>query len=349
LDSSLVAGAFQPIPAAHDAYLQAHYELARRGDGDLGKAVSQLRQAVRIDSQYAVAWAELAQALTVLPLYADGDPAVLQPEALRAAQRAIGLDSTLAAAHAALGNLLNAQWRYPEGLASLRKAVALDSNYASAHQWLGENLLLNGDFAGADQALGAAVRLDSTLSVTRAVHGVALALMNRTAESDRLMAAALARTPSVSALHVIRATALIYSNRMSEAVSALEVARILDPGSPLVLGTLGYAYGRSGNRAKADEMTQLLSRDTTRAGSLGALGKVRLGVGDTTAALDWFERALRDRDPLFASEPLRSPIYVPLHRNGRCARPWRRAGSPRRRTPAWPRWRRTPSSMLQGS
>jgi TolB-like protein/Tfp pilus assembly protein PilF len=202
-DSTLNAGAHQPTPEAHDAYLQAHYELSRRGDGDLTGAVAQLRKAVRIDSQYAVAWAELAQALTVLPLYGKGDPAKLQPEAMRAAERALAIDSSLAAAHAALGNLLNAQWRWQEGRVQLERAVALDSTYASAFQWLGENQLLNGDLSGAERSLAKAVRLDSTLSVTKAVHAVVLALLKRTSESDRLFAEAIARTPSVAALHVI--------------------------------------------------------------------------------------------------------------------------------------------------
>ena len=35
---------------------------------------------------------------------------------------------------------------------------------------------------------------------------------------------------------------------------------------------------------------------------------------------DLFERAVRERDTFFASEPLRSPIYVPLHRSARFAR-----------------------------
>jgi tetratricopeptide (TPR) repeat protein len=206
--------------------------------------------------------------------------------------------------------------------------------YAPAQQWLGENRLLNGDIAGAERALAKAVRLDSTLSVTKAVHGVTLALLKRNAEADQQMASALARTPSVSALHVIRATALIYTNRLNEAISALEVARILDPESPLVLGTLGYAYGRSGNRQLAQQMEGLLSRDTTRVGAIGAIGKIRLGLGDTTSALDYFERALRNRDPFYASEPLRSPIYAPLHRSARFVRIVQAAGLDSRRVTA---------------
>ena len=334
IDSALSTGTHQPKAEAHDAFLRAHYELARRGDGDLTSAVTQLRKAVSIDSQYAVAWAELAQALTILPLYGKGDPAVLQPEAQRAAERALAIDSSLAAAHAALGNLFNAQWRYAEGAVALRKAVALDSTYAPGQQWLGENQLLNGQLVEAERSLARAVQLDSTLSVTKAVHGLLLALLKRPADADRELAAALARTPSVAALHVMRGAAFLYTNRVNEAVAALEVARVIDPTSTLVLGTLGYAYGKAGNREMATRIEQQLSNSQSKVGLAGALGKIKLGLGDTSAALDLFERALRERDPFFASEPLRSPLYVPLHRSDRFARIVQAAGLDSRRVTA---------------
>ena len=334
IDSAIGAGTYQPKPEAHDAWLRAHYELSRRGDGDLTSAITQLRQAVSIDSQYAVAWAELAQALTVLPLYGKGDPAALQAEAQRSAQRAIAIDSTLAAAHAASGNLLNAQWRWQEGAVALRRAVALDSSYAPAHQWLGENRLLNGDFSEAERSLARAVQLDSTLSVTRALHGIVLALMGRTDDADRALASAVAMTPTVAALHVMRATALLYRNRVPEAITELEVARVIDPASPLVLGALGFAYGRAGDRELASRVERQLSASKSRAGAAAAMGKIRLGMGDTAAALDLFERAVRDRDPLFASEPLRSPIFAAVHGSVRFERVVQAAGLDSRRVTA---------------
>ena len=338
VDSVLGVG-YQPQPDAHDAYLRAHYELSRRGDGDLTGAVTQLRKAVSIDSQYAVAWAELAQALTILPLYGKGDPVALQSEAMRSAQRALAIDSTLPAAHAALGNLLNAQWRWEDGAIALRRAVALDSNYAPALQWLGENRLLNGDLAEAERLLARAVRIDSTLSVTKAVHGLALALINRPADADRELDAAVAKTPSVAALHVMKGAALLYTKRISEAVAALEVARVIDPQSPLVLGTLGYAYGRAGNVRGAAEIERALTAMQNRAGRTSpgigtALAKIKLSTGDTTAAMDFLERALRSRDPLFAAEPLRSPVYAPLHRSERFGRIVQAAGLDRQRVTA---------------
>jgi hypothetical protein len=84
----------------------------------------------------------------------------------------------------------------------------------------------------------------------------------------------------------------------------------------------------------AEQLERQLSRDTSRVGVTGALGKIRLGLGDTTLALDLFERALRKRDPFYASEPLRSPIYAPLHRSARFARIVQAAGLDSRRVTA---------------
>jgi hypothetical protein len=84
----------------------------------------------------------------------------------------------------------------------------------------------------------------------------------------------------------------------------------------------------------ATRIEQQLSNAQSKVGLLGALGKIRLGLGDTAAALDLFERALRERDPFFASEPLRTPIYVPLHRSERFVRVVQAAGLDSRRVTA---------------
>jgi len=84
----------------------------------------------------------------------------------------------------------------------------------------------------------------------------------------------------------------------------------------------------------ATQVERLLASGAARAGTYSAMAKVKLGLGDTTAALDLFERALRERDPFFASEPLRSPLYVPIHGSARFARIVQAAGLDSRRVTA---------------
>lgn len=88
---------------AHNAYLQGHFYFARRNVEDYRKAISFFDQAIRLDPDYALAYAERAEAWTFI-----GD---LNPEhkkeawaaAKRDAEKAVAVGPNLAEAHAALG------------------------------------------------------------------------------------------------------------------------------------------------------------------------------------------------------------------------------------------------------
>jgi tetratricopeptide (TPR) repeat protein len=98
------------------------------------------------------------------------------PLALKAINRSVGLDSTLAEAFASRASLLQASWRWPEAERDYQRAVALDANYAAAHQWLGELLLLNGRTADAISQLKRATELDPLSPITFGSYGLALAV-----------------------------------------------------------------------------------------------------------------------------------------------------------------------------
>jgi serine/threonine-protein kinase len=91
---------------AHNAYLQGHFYFARRNVEDYRKGISFFDQAIRLDPDYALAYAERAEAWTFI-----GD---LNPEhkkeawaaAKRDAEKAVAVGPNLAEAHAALGWVL---------------------------------------------------------------------------------------------------------------------------------------------------------------------------------------------------------------------------------------------------
>ena len=85
---------------AYDDYLRGRYFFARRGGESLRQAIRHFESAVERDPDFADAWAGLADVYSVLPLYTSVPPDSVAPLGLAAADRAIALDSTLAAAHA---------------------------------------------------------------------------------------------------------------------------------------------------------------------------------------------------------------------------------------------------------
>jgi tetratricopeptide (TPR) repeat protein len=91
-------------PAAYDAFLKgdAMYWSGGNAPANVRRSIAQYEQAVRLDTGYALAWAALARARSLL--YANSVPTPELARAARAAaDRAVQLAPTAAFAHAALG------------------------------------------------------------------------------------------------------------------------------------------------------------------------------------------------------------------------------------------------------
>src|SRR5438128_1323998 len=87
---------------AHNAYLQGRYYFLRRNLEDYRKAVGYYDQAVRLDPQYALAYAERSESWTLIgDLTGEGKTA--WPKARSDAEKAVAIAPALAEAHAALG------------------------------------------------------------------------------------------------------------------------------------------------------------------------------------------------------------------------------------------------------
>ena len=188
----------------------------------------------------------------------------LMPLALKAINRSVGLDSTLAEAFASRASLLQASWRWPEAERDYQRAVALDANYAAAHQWLGELLLLNGRTADAISQLKRATELDPLSPITFGSYGLALAV-GRT--PDAAITAGRRAVELDSTLLVARfmlGTVYLQASRYPEATRELEMAAKLDTTSMPTLGLLAYSYAKSGNTKRARDIAAVLEKNVGR-------------------------------------------------------------------------------------
>lgn len=303
-------------PAAYDDYLRGHYLLAHRGASSIREAITRFERATDRDSGFARAYAELSQAYAVLPLYTGGGSELLA-NAERAARRAIALDSSLAPAHAALGYLQNAAWKWNEGRASLRRAVALDSSDATAWQWLGENLIITGDTKGARDAFAASARMDSDAPIASALQAVASSLGGDHETGVQLGRRVVDANPSQAVPRFMLGTVLAYAGRWAEAVSELREAQRLAPSVLAVNGTLGYSLARAGDAAAAKAVLASLQRTPNAPGVQPAIAKVLVALGDAEGAMSALVRAAALHDGFFASEPLWSPLFEPLQQSPR--------------------------------
>jgi serine/threonine-protein kinase len=316
---------------AYDLYLRGRYFFDKRGEPALRRALGYYEQAVRKDSLFARAYAGIGNVYALLPLYANVRMDSVMPLALRAIDRAVKIDSTLAEAFASRATLLQATWRWADAERDYLRAVRLDPNYASAHQWLGELMLLNGRTAEAQAQLKRATELDPLSPITLGSYALSLAVGR---SFDAAIATGRRGVELDSALLVTRfmlGTVYLQAGRFPDATRELEFAARLDTANVQTLGLLGYAYAKSGNRAEAQRIAAgLESRIGAAAGATAAAARVYLGLGDNAMALGLLERAAQERDSFFSSESLAESFFDPLRSDPRFAAIVARAGLDKR-------------------
>jgi serine/threonine-protein kinase len=281
---------------AYDLYLRGRFFWRQRGADGLRKAAELFQEATEQDPGFAAAYTGLADALGLLPLYGRTSfDSVIGP-ARAAAERAIQLDSSLAEAHAALGQLLRNTGSWTESETHLRRAIALDSTYASAYQWLGEVLYLNGRLDEALDALRTGERMDPVSSIIAMVTSYVYGIKGDTVQSDGLARRAIELTPDAWPVHAFIGAAALESGRIDRAIQYLETADSLAPVLPApFLGLLGHAYAVSGRTDAASAVMDTLLHQVPP--SPTALAEVYAGLGQRSRALEMLERALTEREP----------------------------------------------------
>ena len=130
---------------AYELYLRGRKEWHRLDPEGTLAAVHLMRDAIKIDPEFAVAYALLSGALQHGWTFAFPGFDNAFDQMLDAAQRAVELDDGLALAHARLGWALIFYARHEEAIASFERAVALGPFDAETHLWFTEALNYAGD------------------------------------------------------------------------------------------------------------------------------------------------------------------------------------------------------------
>ena len=277
--------------AAYDLYLRGQYYLNRRTVKDLEQAIHYFQAATSADTDYARAYAALANADALLVGYSSIPPQPLIADARAAALRALQLDSTLAEAHTAYALIVqNHDWDWKLAEREYRRAIALNPNYATAHHWYAEHLMWLGRFDDALRESELARRLDPLSLIIAADNGAILYFSRQYERAIQKWRSVLQIDPDFPRAHIIF-LAYVETHRYDEALADLERQRAI-VSEPVHWSSLAYVYGRAGRLAEAQiSMRQLLQVREREPIQAGAVAAAYAGMGDKENALEWLDRA----------------------------------------------------------
>ena len=276
---------------AHNAYLQGHFHLVRRNVEDFRKAIGYYDQAIELDPEYALAYAERAEAWT---LWGDltGQRPTAYPKARSDAEKAVAIAPALAEARAALGFVrCFVDWNFADGLTELKRAKELSPTNPTANDLLARIIVYLGRFDEAERQARQAVELDPLSTVTQGNLARVLFYAGKLDEADAAARKAAELQPAGASNH--RWQVLIAAQR-GDGEGALREAQ-LEPDEGYRRFELAVAQYVVGDRQAADAaLIDLMAK--AREGFAYQIAEVYAVRGEKDKAFDWLQISFDDRD-----------------------------------------------------
>jgi TolB-like protein/DNA-binding winged helix-turn-helix (wHTH) protein/Tfp pilus assembly protein PilF len=291
-------------PEAYQAYLQGQYFIARGQDKrDIDKALSYSDQAIKLDANYAPAWAQRSQVLRTMANLALIENTEAFQRARESAQKAIALDPNLADGYLAMAMVqINYDWDWEGADVSLRKAGMLEPGSSEV---LRDRAILARVLGRVDEAIELykqAIALDPLKANFHLALGYELYIGGRYEEARDALQRAQDLNPQLSSLHLIRGLILLAEGHLQEARAEMENETgewEKLTGEPLAYYTLGRLEESDG------ALKKLIA--TYQNDCAFQIGEVYAYRGETDKAFEWLDRAYRQRDsgtPELKTDPL---------------------------------------------
>ncbi len=285
-------------PEAYELYLKGRFFWNKRTSVDLPKSVEFYNQAIAKDPSYALAYAGLADDYVLFPDYGVGAPSEFYPKAKEMAAKALSLDPTLAAPHAALGlAYTNFDRDFAKAIAEFDRAIELDPNYATAYQWKNTPLGAMGEWDRAIASSKKAIALDPLSLIVNADLAFNYFNSHRFDEAIAQSRRTLEIDPN---FHVVRGylgEGLQFKGNLVEALAEYRKAAAASD-EPYTLALLAQACARSGLRDEAQRiLIGLEERARTQFVSGWSIAVIRLALGDKDGALAALQIGLDQHAP----------------------------------------------------
>ncbi len=308
---------------AYQLYLQGRYYWNKRSAVSLERAIDYFKQAVTLDSTYALAYSGLADCYIVQSQYAGLPTSVTIPLTQTAARKALELDNSLAEAHTTLAFSYFEQFKYQESEQEFKLAISLNPRYPTAYHWYNIQLLRTGRTDEAAAMIQKAYELDPYSLVIILNVGIIHSIRGQFNEALPYFAKAKELDPSFAPSYAWGGLIYHRMGNNQEAFSNLLKAVELSGRSGETVSYLGYFYGKTGKR---DQALKLLNENEGRysagTGAAYSVARIYVGLGEKEKALEWLEKDYEDRSTWinsllidFTMEPLKDePRFVELKR-----------------------------------
>lgn len=281
---------------AYQLYLQGRYYWNKRNAVAIENAINYFKQAIALDSNYALAYAGMADCYMIQSQYSGIPTKITVPLAREYAQHALQINNSLAEAHTTLAFSYFSDWKYNDAEREFKQAIALNPRYPTVYHWYNILLARMGRIDEASAVIKQAYDLDSFSPVITLNVG-AIELFKKNYEGALpYFQKSIQLEPSFAPGYEFSGIASMGLKRDQDALAQFQKSVELSGRSSEALSYLGYFYGKTGKR---EEALKLLDENEKRyrdgTGSAYNIAAIYEGLGEKDKTLEWLERDVQDQ------------------------------------------------------
>jgi serine/threonine-protein kinase len=281
---------------AYQLYLKGRFHFARRTDEDIRRSIELFQQAIKLDSNFALAYVGVSESYNVMPSYPYMSPNEANPLAKAAVAKALELDPDLPEAHTVAGMIAATyDWDWAKAEREFKRSLELDPNLAITHYryaWVFLSPMGRHDEAIAE--MKRAMELEP-LSLVQGANFAAVYLYAR--QFDKSL-------DQAKKTYDLDPTLVTGQNWMCHAydingmyAESLAISEKAAQSNRSLFAALGYAYAKSGQRQKAEAvLKQWKEIEKTKYVANYWVAIVYAALGEKDAAFAELEKAYQAHD-----------------------------------------------------
>lgn len=288
---------------AYQLYLQGMFFWKKRNEQGLTLAIRYFERALEKDPDYALAWAGIADTLSLMGEYTNISRRDLYQKQMEAVHKALEIDPQLAEAHISLGiSLMLNEWDWTGAEKEFKLGLQLDPKNATGHHWYAELLLFTGKTEEAFKEINLAVDLDPVSQGILKDKGIFQYYKGQYDEAMKTALTTLDLDPGFTPVH--RLISLIYTAKgmYEEAIRENKRWGELTGNNVKTDVALAYIHAVSGRQEEARKIIEdtgiekMLSSNDYRGVAL-----VYAALDETDEAFEWLEKSYQKHEESLCS------------------------------------------------
>ena len=301
-------------PEAHEAFLRGKHFWNKRTGDDIKKALEYFKEAVNIEPLYALAHVGIAESYDLLHQYTGVPSIETYPKAKASALKALEIDPNIGEAHISIAYALTEHfWDWEAAGAEYKKGLELSPNYATGHQWYAEYLTNMGRYDEAKKEIKIARELDPLSLVILWVESFVYNFSGEIESARRFMDINIDLYLDYSQMYYNKANLHLSEGEYEAAAQMYLKGNEIDniPAEDL------EAYREAVKLYGVNGLFKVFLESDIERDPMNSyrVAKDYYVLGDYERSLDWFERAMEERnyqmiqinqDPLLSDPEFRS-------------------------------------------